>query len=254
MEVVYMICFFIIGTMLGSFYNVVGYRIPKGNSIVKPGSHCDHCGHSLKARDLIPVLSYCLQRGKCRYCHQKISPMDPIIELSTGLLFMIAYYSFGFSVSLLIALAIISLFMIVIVSDLNFLIIPDEVVLVFSILLIVLQFIQLGPLDALLHIASGVFTFAVMYGLMRLGNQMFQKESLGGGDVKLMFIVGLVLGPVLGLFNIFLSSFLALPVSIVLFLRKKENVIPFGPFILLAMVLLYLMKIDPLFLEALLNF
>lgn len=245
-SVVYLIIFFILGTILGSFYTVIGLRLPKGEGIfnIKSRSHCDMCKHPLSYKDLIPIFSFVFQKGKCRYCHEKIPYINIIVELATGILFAIAFYSFGFTLQLLIAIGIISLFMIVIVSDLTYLIIPDEVVIFFAIYFIILQFFIGGMENAFYSILSGVLLFAIMYGLMLLGNKLFKKESLGGGDVKLMFLVGLVLGPILGVFSIFLSSLLALPVSIFLFLRKKENVIPFGPFILLAFVLLYLMKID----------
>lgn len=244
MEIVYYIIFFVLGTILGSFYHVVGMRLAKGESIHYPGSHCDQCNHPLKTRDLVPLFSYLFQRGKCRYCHAKISYLHPIIEASTGLLFLIAYYSFGFSWDLLLALGIISLLVIVIVSDLSYLIIPDEVVLFFAVYFLLVEFLKGGISQFLLSLGSGVFLFLVMYGLMLLGNFLFKKESLGGGDIKLMFLVGIVLEPFLGLVNIFLASVFALPVSLFLYREKEETIIPFGPFLLLAFLLLFFMKID----------
>ena len=85
-----------LGLVLGSFYNVLGYRLPKKESIVFPSSHCPNCNHQLKFWDLIPVLSYIFLQGKCHYCKKKISIIYPIIELATAILFVTSYYIFGF--------------------------------------------------------------------------------------------------------------------------------------------------------------
>lgn len=253
MEVFYFIIFFLLGTILGSFYQVVGTRLPLGQSIMYPGSHCDVCQHPLKTRDLIPVVSFLFQKGRCRYCKTKLSILHPIVELGTGLLFAISYYSFGFTIALWIALGVVSCFIIILVSDLNYLIIPDEVILFFSIYFLFFQFLNGGAWNAILHILTGILLFAIMYGFLCLGNKLFQKESLGGGDVKIMFLIGLVIDPFQGLFSIFLASMIALPISIFLYYQNKENVIPFGPFLMLALLILYFMKIDPNFLETILN-
>ena len=168
-------------------------------------------------------------------------------------MYSVSFYSFGFTPKLIISLTIASLLIIVIISDINFLIIPDEVTLVSAIIIIIMNFIDLGFRGGLLQIASGIFMFLVMYGLMVFGNHLFHKESLGGGDIKLMFVVGLVLHPILGLLIIFLSSFIALPVALILYWTHREKVIPFGPFILIALNLVYLMKIDVSMLERILE-
>ncbi len=239
------IIFFIIGTIFGSFYNVVGYRLPKNESLIKPkNSYCPHCKHKLKPLELIPLLSFIFQRGKCHHCHYQIAWFYPLIELITGSLFAVAYYSFGFSYELIIALSLVSLFSIVIVSDVNYLIIPDEVTIVVSIIIASTNFLAYGLIKGFQSLGSGILLFLVMYLIMLLGNFLFKKESLGGADIKLMFVAGLALGPILGLLVIFISSVIALPISIILYVTNKEKVIPFGPFIVLAMLLLFLLKID----------
>ncbi len=244
MEGVYLFLFFILGTILGSFYNVIGYRLPLEIPISKGRSKCPHCLHELSWYELVPILSFIIQKGKCRSCHKKIAIFYPLVEFSTGLLFAISYYSFDFTYDLGIALSIISLFMIIIVSDLTYYIIPDEVLVVFGVLILFFQYLK-GSYQLLLSsLGSGIFLFLIMFFLMKLGYFLFKKESLGGGDVKLMLITGFVLPPLSGVVVIFLSSFIALPVSIYLLLRKKEHMIPYGPFILLALVLIYLMKFD----------
>lgn len=245
MTTLYIIYFFILGTCMGSFFTVVGYRLPIGESIVKPKrSYCPDCHNSLGPLELIPVLSYLFQGGKCKHCKKKISAFYPMVELLTGVLYAISFYSFGFKPDLVIALAITSFLVIVIISDINFLIIPDEVTLVVAIIVMIANFFKLGFVGGLLQILSGALMFGAMYCLMLFGNFLFKKESLGGGDIKLMFVVGLVLHPVLGLLIIFLASFIALPISLILYMINKEKVIPFGPFILIALNLVFLMKID----------
>lgn len=245
MEVCYYICFFVMGAVLASFYGVIGLRLPIGKSFIKGRSYCDSCHHPLAAIDLIPIISYLLTSGRCRYCNKKISLMLPFIELATGILFMVAYHSFGISLDLLLSLAIISLLIIVLVSDLTYLIIPDEVLIFFSILFIIIQLFRVGLFGTLFHIGTGCFLFFLMYFIMIIGNYFFKKESMGGADIKLMFLFGLVLDPLLGTMSIFLGSFIALPISLLLYYIKRDKVIPFGPFLTIALLLIFFTKLTP---------
>lgn len=244
MRVLYTIFVWVIGCIFGSFYNVVGYRIPNGLSIVRPGSFCPKCNHTLKWYELIPVVSYLIQKGKCRVCKERISIIYPMVEITTGILFATSYFIFGFTYELIIALIVSSFLVIVIVSDINYLIIPDEVTFFFSLLLFLTKFFVEGFKSAFVALLSGLFLFFVMYLIMVLGNFVFKKESLGGGDVKLMFFIGMLLGPVLGMFSIFLSSLIALPLSLLVYFKHKDNVIPFGPFILIAVFIIILFGIE----------
>ena len=243
MNVFYLLFFFIIGLFFGFFFCCVGLRLVKGISFVKGHSKCDCCQHELKAKDLVPVFSYLYLRGKCRYCHKKISSLSTFIELFTALLFALSYYSFGFSLDLVLALLLVSMAMIIFSSDLTYLIIPDEVIIFFSITLVIVQFLRLGFGEGLLALVSGIVFFLFMFFLMKLGNHLFKKESLGGGDVKLAFIIGLVLDPFLCLVTIFLASLIALPISLYLLFKNKEHVIPFGPFILIGFFIIFFSKV-----------
>ena len=104
MQIIITTIIFIFGMVIGSFFNVLGYRLPKKESIVFPSSHCPNCKHKLNFRDLFPVLSYLFLKGKCRYCKIKISPIYPLIELITGILFVISYLIFGISIDFIIAI------------------------------------------------------------------------------------------------------------------------------------------------------
>lgn len=242
---IYTILFFILGTLMGSFYTVVGLRLPKNEPFIYSRSRCDQCRHKLSFFDMIPVISYMLLKGKCRYCKSKIDILSTIIEIFTGVLFAVSFYSYSFSIDLLIALGIVSILIIVLVSDLTYLIIPDEVLIFFSIYFIIFQFLNIGLKDTIYHIFVGIFLFLVMYFIMILGNKIFKKESMGGGDVKLMFLFGLIMDPLLGILTIFLGSLFALPVSLLLYFSEQEKVIPFGPFLLIAFAFLYFAKITP---------
>ncbi len=239
MYAMYLTCFFIVGTILGSFFGVVGTRLSEEKSIVTPRSHCDKCGHILKWYELIPVFSYIFQKGKCTCCKCRLSAFYPITELISGFLFMMCYYLFGFSNDLIFSILIVSFLVIVIVSDINYYIIPDEVTLFFSIAGIILVFVLNGFRNGILSVLSGVLLFCLMYCIMFLGNKIFKKETLGGADIKLMFFVGVMLSPTLAMFDIFVASVLALPVSLIFLIKDKNNVIPFGPFILIGMFLIF---------------
>lgn len=233
------IMFFIIGLIFGSFYNVVGLRLPNNESIIKPGSHCPKCKHKLSWYENIPVISYILLRGKCKSCKQKISFIYPAIELLTGILFLSSYLIFGLTYDCAIAIILSSLVSIIFVSDSKYMIINDSPLLISGIIIVIIKIISEGLKEGLYSILSGLLIFGIVYALMLLGNFLFKKESLGGGDIKLSFIAGLSLGPALGIFYIILASFLAFPYAMYISVKGEEGMLPFGPFLATSMLLLY---------------
>ena len=244
MEVIYLIAFFILGLLMGSFLTVVGIRLPKKEAFLKSRSHCDKCGHKLSFLDMIPILSYIFLRGRCRYCKSKIDDLSTFMEFFTGVLFALAYYVFGVSYELFIALGIVCMLIIISVTDISYLIIPDEVLIFFSGYFVIIITLASGVIYGLVSLLYGFILFSIMYGIMLLGNFIFKKESMGGGDVKMMFVFGIVLHPLLGLFVIFLGSVLALPVSILIYRLKKQRLVPFGPFLLISFAFIYFTQID----------
>ena len=244
MNMLYIIIFFLFGLFMGSFYTVVGLRLPSKENFITSHSYCDSCHHRLFLWDMIPLLSYFFLRGKCRYCGKKINKVSSFMEFFTGVLFALSYYVFGLSYETWIAIGIISMFAILSVSDMTYLIIPDEVLIFFSGYFLILITIEYNIMQALTSMVSGLFLFLVMYLIMMIGNFLFRKESLGGGDIKMMFIFGLLLPPLLGVISIFLASALALPFSLILLCRDRQHLIPFGPFLLLSLMLLYFVQID----------
>ncbi|HEY2421895.1 MAG TPA: prepilin peptidase [Neobacillus sp.] len=228
MEIVLFLILLIYGCIFGSFFNVVGLRIPLKKSIITPRSSCPNCGHQLTAYELIPVVSYMIQGGKCRGCKSRISPIYPIFELLTGILFMTAPLVVGWTGELLVALTLISMFMIIIVSDIHYMIIPDKILLWFAGIFLLERVIwPLTPWwDSLIGALTGFILLLVI--------ALVSKGGMGFGDVKLYALLGLILGFKLVLLSFFLSTLygavlggLALLLKIV----KRRQPIPFGPFI-----------------------
>ena len=244
MEIYYSIVAFIFGTVLGSFYNVVGYRLPRNQSLIKPASHCTNCNHRLGASELVPIFSYVFQGGRCKNCKANISPFYMIFELLTGILFTLSYIVFGPTYNFIIAIIFVSMAVIIIISDYQTMIIPDEVLIVSGILIFICQFLSGGTSLIIQSLSGGIISFSIMLLIKMFGDYLFKKESMGGGDIKLMFIFGMVLGWKMAIASIFLASFIALPVSLILYFRKKENIIPFGPFLCISALILLLAKID----------
>lgn len=243
-DLYYVIILFILGSVLGSFYNVVGLRLPNKESISYPPSHCPKCKHRLKWYELIPIFSFLLQMGRCRGCRDKISPFYAIVEFSTGALFAIAYLVFGLSWELGIALTFISLTSITLVSDFKYYIILDEVLIVSSIFIVIFTGFISGFNGIFNSLISAVVAFTLMFSLKLLGNFLFKKESMGDGDIKLMFVIGLIIGYQMSIVSIFIASVIALPISLIYLAIKKDNILPFGPYLCAATLIIIFLQID----------
>ena len=240
METLYLIIFFIFGSVMGSFYHVLATRLSKGLSIITPASHCEKCNHKLKWYELIPIISYIIQGGKCRSCKKKMGLSYLLIEFCTGILFAVCFHAFDFTLELIIALIFVSSLIIIIISDIEYMIILDEV-LIFSIFtIIIIDIIDCGLYAASLKVLAGIGSFITMLLIKKMGDIIFKQESLGGGDIKLMFLIGLVIGYPMSICNIFLATFIAFPIALFLLISKKDNIIPFGPFLSMAAIILYI--------------
>lgn len=178
---------FIVGLMLGSFYNVVALRVPEGQSIVRPPSQCPSCHHRLRVRDLVPVFSYIWSRGRCRHCKSPISAQYPLVELATGLLFLWAFLRFDFTNATIAGFVLVSLGVIVTVTDLQFMRIPNKVLLAFLpvLLIITIIFPWQGVWSSLLGAATG---FGITFIIAIL------TKGMGMGDVKLFALLGWIVG------------------------------------------------------------
>ncbi|RSL32627.1 prepilin peptidase [Salibacterium salarium] len=229
MEIIWSIYIFIIGLVFGSFFNVVGLRVPKGESIVRPRSHCPSCNTTLQTVDLIPVLSYLILRGKCRTCQTLVSPFYPVIELMTAVLFTTAWLQWGLSWEWIMALLLISLLIIIVVSDISAMLIPDKILLIFVIPILGLR-MTAAPLfpwwDAWFGAALGFLLLLVI--------AIVSKGGMGGGDIKLFTLLGLFFGWKGLLLTFFLSVFLGAAVGgcgLMIGKVKRGKPMPFGPYI-----------------------
>lgn len=227
---------FFLGLVLGSFFNVVGLRIPAGESIVRPRSSCPTCKHQLTAIELIPVFSYIFQGGKCRNCKTSISPIYASIELATAILFTISPMLVGWSKELIIAWTLISLLVIIFVSDITYMIIPDKVLLFFAPLFLIERiFVPLNPWWDM--IAGSIVGFLLLYLIA-----IVSKGGMGGGDIKLYAVIGIALGWKLVLLSFFLATIIGTIIGLVgmVFGKvKKGKPMPFGPSIVIGTLIAY---------------
>lgn len=235
---------FIFGSVMGSFLNVLAVRLSNNESILYPRSHCHNCNHRLRWYELIPIVSYVIQKGKSRCCHTIIPISYLVVEIVTAALYCTAYHSFGLSYELVISLIFISALIVIIVSDIEYMIILDEIIAVSCILIIVLDLIFFGLDFTVDKVVAGILAFVTMYFIKIIGDHLFKRESMGGGDIKLMFLFGIVIGYPLSICAIFLATFIAFPIAIYLLLSRKDTLIPFGPFLAMTAVLIHISKID----------
>jgi len=234
MEILYAILMFILGALLTSFYHLVADRLPIKETLMGR-SHCDHCKIQLKWIDILPILGYIVNRGKCRSCHKKISICYPLFELLGGLIFAFTYLYAGFSFDLLVILVLYAVLFVESLSDMKYTIVIDRVWMVGTVLLIVIRIIQGIWLTYLL---SSSILFVSLFLIAYLASKIYHKEALGGGDVKLFVFIGWVLTITQGFLSLFIASILGLIYGIIK-LKKKSQAFALVPFIALGVVISY---------------
>jgi len=239
MKIYYAVLFFILGSVLASFYGVLALRAPLNKSIVKPRSHCEKCKHTLSWYELIPILSFLFLRGKCKNCHTKLPIYEPVVEFFTGLFFTLSYLYYGFSYSFFVSLFLISLFVLIFISDIKYMIILDSPLLVTSLGIFGLKWYFINFEEAIKSIGSGLVLFLFMLFIGFLGKKVFKREALGGGDIKLAFVIGMTLGVPHAFAAVVLSTFFALPYATFSLFRTKEHELPYGPFLVSALCFVF---------------
>ena len=240
MEVVYGIIFFVLGSVLASFYCVLATRLPEGKSIIKPRSHCLQCNHELAWYELIPIFAFLFLKGRCRNCHKRIPFYTFVAEIVTGLLFMGSYFYFGFSYNFYVSLFLISLLILIFISDFQYMIILDSPLLIAGLGIFLLKFFYFDINVALYSLRDGLILFLFMFAIAILGKFLFKREALGGGDIKLSFIIGMTVGVSYGLMALVLSTFLALPYATFSLLTNSSHEVPYGPFLIAALCIIFL--------------
>ena len=250
---------FLFGAIVGSFLNVCIFRIPLGTSLISPSSHCPHCKNSLKAYDNIPILSYFLLGGRCRNCGAPISARYPLVETIMALFSTFLMLKFGLSPSFFIYFILISSLVVVSFIDLDHRIIPDKISLPGIILGFLASFVKpvegqndflvlfvfktvrgalnMAALDSLLGICIGG---GLLYAVAVLFYWATKKEGMGGGDIKLLAMIGAFLGWSSTVFIILISSLLGSIVGVAIMVAKgadSKYAIPFGPFLSMGAVI-----------------
>ncbi len=242
MHTLYAIFVSIIGLAIGSFLNVCIYRIPRDMSILYPPSHCPHCGRRIKFYDNIPVISYIILGGRCRYCKARISPRYPLVELLMGILFLWAYLKFSWTLELLKVLVYVTLSVCIAFIDGEHMIVPDKVSLPAILVGLIFAIFKVGI--SLKGALIGAFLGGIIMWIFRVGGKLaFKREALGDGDIIIMAMVGMYTGP-LGVFiTILIGSLTGSIIGILLLLKKKAEILPFGPFLIFgSLVYIYLIQ------------
>ena len=237
------ISIFILGSLIGSFLNVCIYRLPRGESVVFPPSHCVHCNNKIRWFDNIPFLSFLILRGRCRFCARPISFRYFIVEFLTAALLVAFYMGFGISAKFFLFFLLGAALTVSTFIDFEHQLIPDIITIpgifigmsagfLFPYILGVAR-----PLAGLLNSFAGVLTGAgSIYVMGVLGKLAFKKEAMGGGDVKLMAMIGAFVGWKLVLLVFFLAPFFGSAVGIITKIKDKKDIIPYGPYISLAAI------------------
>jgi len=232
---------FAYGLVIGSFLNVLIYRLPRSESIAFPSSHCPECGNSLKWYDNIPVVSFVILKGKCRYCGGRISAQYPLIELANAVFYILLYIELNLSAEFIFLALLTSILLAIAIIDIKEQLIPDSLVISILVLTIIyrvtiylLYGTQFGLMNNILGALLGLLLFVVIV--------LVSRGGMGGGDVTLVTALGFVLGWKNLLVSIMLSFIIGAIVSLILLgtgKKTRKDPIPFGPFLIIGFYLSY---------------
>jgi leader peptidase (prepilin peptidase)/N-methyltransferase len=230
--------FFAVGAAIGSFLNVIIYRLPEEQSIILPASHCPACNHAIRFYDNIPLISYVFLKGRCRHCEGAISLRYPLVELLTAILSLMVYWKFGLSAQYLCAFLFVCALVVITFIDLDHQIIPDVISLpgIPLFFLGAVFVMKLRFLDAFLGFLIGG---GVLYGIAFFYELITKREGMGGGDIKLLAMIGAFLGWQSLLFVLLVSSLTGAVAGVTIMLVRGQDMkyaVPFGPFLSLGAV------------------
>lgn len=216
-----------LGMVVGSFLNVVIYRLPRRESLVRPASHCPSCGNPVRWYDNVPVFGWLVLRGKCRDCRQRIPVRYPLVEALTGIAFLLCFLRFGVDWPLLVAWAFVAALVAIAFIDYDHMIIPDKIVLPGA-LVGLMASISVNPQDWWKYLAGSAGAAAFMFALA-----MIWPNGMGFGDIKMAAFMGAVLGSgvIVALFAAFFIGAVAGIVLMAMHKRTRKDAIPFGPYL-----------------------
>lgn len=235
---------FVFGLMIGSFCNVVIYRLPAGESIITPGSHCRACSRPVQPLDNIPLLSYALLAGRCRACQERIPPRYPCVEFASGALYALLWHKYGLSLAFAACAFLSSILLVVALIDLDHQIIPNVITLPGMLVGLGLS-VRALPIPLLLGsslLAS--LTGLLAGGLLFSAVALISRGGMGGGDIKLIAMIGAFLGWQGAFFTIFVAALAGSLVGVALMLlgkKGRKDKIPFGPYLSLGAIVFTLM-------------
>ncbi len=240
MESYHLVLVGLFGLVIGSFLNVLIYRLPRKKGLVLERSICPHCSTQLRWYHNVPVLSYLALRGKCAFCHKSISPRYPLVELLNAVGYVYFFLGSGPTLGFMVGAFLTSALLVVFFIDLDFQIIPDVITLPGIALGLLVSFLPngIGIVQSIIGVLVGGGS---LYLIAMLGDWLFKKESMGGGDIKLTAMLGAFLGWQKVVFIFIGSAAIGLVVSVVILAFSKalreHRMIPFGPFLATAAVI-----------------
>ncbi len=238
LDVLFVVWAGLLGAALGSFLNVCIARLPEGESVIRPRSRCPACGESIAWYDNIPILSYLALRGRCRHCRETISWQYPVVELATVVIWAGMAVLHGPTPLGLQGAVLFTILLAIALTDARHYLIPDPLSIGGLAAGLALSFLP-GQPTPLMSMIGAVSAFAVLYGVAVLGEWAFKKPAMGGGDIKMMAMVGAFLGPVGAMLTIFLGAFAGSvifgPISL-----KTGKLVPFGVFLALGAAVTFL--------------
>lgn len=230
---------FILGAVFASFLSCMGWRISRGESVITGRSHCDSCGHTLTWRDLIPIISYITRKGRCAYCGQRISKMTILGELFLGTVFVFTTIRFDVGLELVLMLIFICILYLVSIIDIYERIIPDGILLI-AVLVRIVWFLltETATLKGALALFTDGLSISLPLLLLTLLMEcILKKEVMGGGDIKLLFVIGLFIGWQNTLLTIFIACIIGIIGGYIQMKKSEEVYFAFGPYLAVAAVL-----------------
>jgi len=232
------IIFFIFGAVFGSFLNVIIYRLPRGESIIYPASHCPVCGAKILPRDNIPILSYIILKRRCRNCGAKILPIYIIVESITALIFTFGFLYYGLSFSLLEFLTFCLILIPIAFIDWNTMLIPDSLSIGGTIVGLIFSIFGGKIVQSLM---GGIISGGILLIFAIIGRWIFHKEAMGFGDVKMAVMLGVFVGWQEFIILLVIASFIGAIYGLIMEIRGKieDSKIPFAPFLAIGGIIAY---------------
>jgi len=232
---IYYVIVVFLGVIIGSFLNICIDRIPLGERIIFPGSHCESCGHPLGGAELIPIISYFMIKGRCRYCENRISLQYPLIELINGALYVLVYYYFGNTLTTIAYAILFSILLVVTVIDQRTMHIPNSLIIFgLGVSFIYKIALAISVLDIKVFFQGmiGMLVGGIYIGaIMAFSLLIFQKEGIGMGDLKLLAMIGLFTNSRYTLYTLSMAILVGGIYGVLVLIKTNDKIFPFGPFL-----------------------